>query len=55
MPKDLDSTSDKRNDELYRDKLTKLQYEVTRNSATERPITGEYWDASDYGVFLFVC
>ena len=55
MPKDLDSTSDKRNDELYRDKLTKLQYEVTRNSATERPFTGEYWDATDKGVYLCVC
>ena len=55
MPEDLNSTSDKRNDELYRDKLTKLQYEVTRNSATERPFTGEYWNATDKGVYLCVC
>ena len=55
MPKDLDSTSNQRHDELYRDKLTKLQYEVTRNSATERPFTGEYWDATDKGVYLCVC
>ena len=29
-------------DKIYREKLTDLQYQVTRNSATERAFTGIY-------------
>ena len=32
--------ADLRDDEQYRDKLTPMQYEVTRNKATERAFTG---------------
>ena len=42
-------------DEEYRNRLTKIQYDVTRNSATERPFTGEYWDEKREGEYLCIC
>ena len=42
-------------DEEYRNRLTKIQYDVTRNSATERPFTGEYWDEKRQGEYLCIC
>ena len=42
-------------DEGYRNRLTKIQYDVTRNSATERPFTGEYWDEKREGEYLCIC
>ena len=47
--------ADQKNDEQYRDKLTPMQYEVTRNRATERPFTGEYWNTTENGTYLCVC
>ncbi|MAU64881.1 MAG: peptide-methionine (R)-S-oxide reductase [Dehalococcoidia bacterium] len=47
--------SDLNNDEQYRDKLTPLQFEVTRNKATEHAFTGEYWNTSDEGVYHCIC
>ena len=47
--------ADLRDDEQYRDKLTPMQYEVTRNKATERAFTGEYWNTTDDGTYLCVC
>ena len=47
--------ADKQDDEQYRDKLTPMQFEVTRNKATERPFTGEYWDTTEDGTYLCVC
>ena len=47
--------ADLRDDEQYRDKLTPMQYEVTRNKATERAFTGEYWKTTDDGTYLCVC
>ena len=35
-----------------REELTPLQYEVTRNAATERPFTGEYWDSDETGLYV---
>ncbi|AZS14684.1 peptide-methionine (S)-S-oxide reductase MsrA [Paenibacillus lutimineralis] len=32
--------------------LTPIQYEVTQNSATERPFTGEYWDHTADGIYV---
>ncbi|MDC0034753.1 peptide-methionine (R)-S-oxide reductase MsrB [Chloroflexi bacterium] len=47
--------ADQQDDEQYRDKLTPMQFEVTRNKATERPFTGEYWDTTEDGTYLCVC
>ena len=47
--------ADQKDDERYRDKLTPMQFEVTRNKATERPFTGEYWDTTEDGTYLCVC
>lgn len=33
-------------------KLTTLQYEVTQNSATERPFSNEYWDEKREGIYV---
>lgn len=46
---------DLKDDEQYRDKLTPMQYEVTRNKTTERAFTGEYWDTTEDGTYLCVC
>ena len=46
---------DPKNDEQYRNKLTPMQYEVTRNKATERAFTGKYWNTFDDGKYLCVC
>lgn len=39
----------------WRDQLTDIEYRVTREAATERPFTGEYWDHWDRGVYNCVC
>ena len=47
--------ADQKDNEQYREKLTPMQYEVTRNKATERAFTGEYWNTTDDGTYLCVC
>ena len=42
-------------DEEYKNLLTPIQYEVTRNKATERAFTGEYWNVTDSGVYKCIC
>ena len=49
------TTENKFKDEEHRNRLTKIQYDVTRNSATERPFTGEYWDEKREGEYLCIC
>jgi peptide-methionine (R)-S-oxide reductase len=39
----------------WRGKLTREQYEVTRNSGTERAFSGEYCDTKTAGVYRCVC
>jgi peptide-methionine (R)-S-oxide reductase len=39
------------NDAELNDRLTKLQYEVTQNGATERAFSGIYWDMKDDGTY----
>ena len=39
----------------YKEKLTPLQYQVSRQKGTEPPFTGEYWSTKDPGVYRCVC
>lgn len=47
-------SSNTTNEEL-RGKLTQEQYEVTQNSATERPFTGKYVDHKGDGDYRCIC
>ena len=39
-----------------KERLTKEQFQVTQNAATERPFSGEYWDVWDDGTYhCIVC
>jgi peptide-methionine (R)-S-oxide reductase len=49
MPRKVERTDDE-----WRKLLTKEQYEVTRRKGTERPFTGEYWNAEDPGTYRCV-
>nr|WP_036720054.1 peptide-methionine (S)-S-oxide reductase MsrA [Paenibacillus harenae] len=42
----------KKDAEELKRRLTPIQYEVTQNSATERPFTGEYWDHTGDGIYV---
>jgi peptide-methionine (R)-S-oxide reductase len=42
-------------DEGWRRQLTEEQYRVTRLKGTERPFTGEYWNAKQDGIYQCVC
>lgn len=39
-------------DEQLRNELTELQYEVTRNNATEPPFDNEYWNNKEEGIYV---
>ncbi len=39
-------------DEELRKRLTPLQYSVTRENATERPFTNEYWKQHGEGIYV---
>lgn len=45
----------KKTDQEYRQQLTDIQYRVTREAATERPFSGEYWDHWGQGRYKCVC
>ena len=38
--------------EILKSKLTKMQYEVTQNNATEPPFKNEYWDNRRNGIYV---
>ena len=42
-------------DNLYRERLTDIQYHVTREAGTERAFTGEYWNEKRPGNYRCVC
>ena len=37
---------------IEKDKLTKIQYEVTKNCGTEPPFNNEYWDNKEDGIYV---
>ncbi len=39
----------------WQKRLTQEQYEITRNSSTERAFTGKYWDHKAVGIYHCVC
>ena len=52
---DLKDKRDLNNNEMYREKLTAIQYHVTRESGTERPFTGKYNLENRGGSYFCVC
>lgn len=42
-------------DAVYQERLTPLQYRVTREAETERPFTGDYWNSKTEGSYQCVC
>jgi peptide-methionine (R)-S-oxide reductase len=48
-------TKIKKTDEEWKKSLTEDSYKVTRESATERPYTGKYWDFDEKGVYKCIC
>ena len=38
--------------EALKERLTKVQYDVTQNAATERPFSGEYDDFDEEGIYV---
>jgi peptide-methionine (R)-S-oxide reductase len=45
----------KKSDAEWRSELTSLEYAVTRESVTEPPFTGRYWNCHDDGAYGCVC
>ena len=45
----------KKTDQEYKAKLSSIEFEVTRHSATERPFTGKYWDTWTKGTYKCIC
>lgn len=49
-----DQAYKKPDDQSLREKLTKLQYDVTQKDATEPPFQNEYWDNKKEGIYVDV-
>lgn len=45
----------KKTDAQWREQLSPMDYQVTRQAATERAFTGRYWDHSADGEYRCVC
>jgi peptide-methionine (R)-S-oxide reductase len=45
----------KKTDQEYKETLSDMEYRVTRQSATEPPFTGRYWDHWEQGKYICVC
>lgn len=42
----------RKSDEQLRQELTQMQYEVTRNNATEPPFQNEFWNHTEEGIYV---
>ena len=42
-------------DAEWREQLSPMDYQVTRQAATERPFSGRYWDHFEKGDYRCVC
>lgn len=42
-------------DAEWRSQLSEMEYQVTRQAATERAFTGKYWDHHEPGIYHCVC
>ena len=45
----------KKTDQEYKKSLCDIQYRVTREAATERPFSGEFWDHWAAGQYRCIC
>ncbi len=55
MNKKQDNTPVEKTKQEWKNQLTPLQYQVTRESGTERPFTGKYYNHDKAGTYLCVC
>jgi peptide-methionine (R)-S-oxide reductase len=46
---------DEKSDDLWRQRLSPLEFEVTRRKATEPAFSGRYWDHHEHGIYRCVC
>ena len=44
-----------KNDEEWKKQLSDESYRVTRQSGTERPFTGKYWNFNKDGIYKCIC
>ncbi|MDB2451164.1 peptide-methionine (R)-S-oxide reductase MsrB [Gammaproteobacteria bacterium] len=45
----------KKTDKQWKSELSDISYYVTRQSGTERPFTGKYWDFNEEGSYICIC
>jgi len=45
----------KKTDAQWKSELSDESYYVTRQSGTERPFTGKYWDFNEEGSYICIC
>lgn len=48
----LEKQYQKPSDDVLREKLSKLQYQVTQHEGTEKPFDNEYWDEKRAGIYV---